>query len=508
VTETGLGSGSGDGSGEDAEDGEEGGDPPEPLALLSRDPGENAVSVAPGAEISLVFDRAAEAAPGADLAADIGFACGSGPVSFTPAFSGAELSLTPAADLPAGAACTVTVPADAVLAIDDGGSFAGASWSFSTLGPGAFAWGEGDNGRLGVGGTADAGGATAIPAPGVGFGGWQALAAGWYHSCGIESGTGALYCWGRGEYNELGDGAPTTDRTGPYPVTAPPTGPNAWTAVVAGWGHSCALQQGTGAAFCWGFGYHGALGNGSNSDRADPYPVSAPSGQSNDWKAIDAGEHSTCAVLSSNGAAYCWGKNDYGQVGNGGSSSVYSPALVLTPSGGSGVWQSISIATEHACGIEAVTGKLYCWGSNFYGRIGDGNTNNSPRPTPVPVNISPNTWLGVSTGYGFSCGIHTGGAAYCWGNSGNGQLGNGNGTQFSPNDVAAPAGYGNNWQGLFAGNYHVCAIHANGNAYCWGRDSNKELGDGGGGDQAYPQLLPGGHSFVQIAAGDKHNLAR
>src|SRR5207245_5107257 len=124
------------------------------------------------------------------------------------------------------------------------------------------------------------------------------------------------------------------------------------------------------------------------------------------------------------GAAYCWGDNGFGQLGDGTTTSQSSPVLVQAPPGVS--FAAVTGGVAHTCGVTAA-GIAYCWGRNLEGQLGDGTTMNRLTPVPVqaPAGVS---FAAVGAGDFHTCGVTATGAAYCWGANGSGQLGDGTNT--------------------------------------------------------------------------------
>ena len=241
----------------------------------------------------------------------------------------------------------------------------------------AYCWGDNDHGELGTGST------TPSPTPLAVSGGlrFSAIVAGPIHSCGLTAG-GAAYCWGANGYGQLGDGSTTTPRLIPVAVSGGLT----FSALAAGGvfcsgpnpcppgytSHTCGLAS-DGAAYCWGNNFYGELGDGSTTDRSTPVPVSGGLR----FQGLAAGYEHTCGLTNS-GAAYCWGRNVYGQLGNGSTTSSSVPVRVA----GGLSFSALAAGGYHTCGL-ASAGAAHCWGSNVYGQLGDGSTTDSSIPVAV-----------------------------------------------------------------------------------------------------------------------------
>jgi alpha-tubulin suppressor-like RCC1 family protein len=178
-----------------------------------------------------------------------------------------------------------------------------------------------------------------------------------------------------------------------------------------------------GAGFCWGDNTEGQMGNGTTTSASTPQAVSG----NLVWRRISPGNHHTCGVTTSN-VGYCWGENTYGQLGNGTTNSSTIPVAV---SGGL-AWQEIGGNHYMTCGL-TTTGKAFCWGNNNAGAVGDGTLTNRSVPTAVATGT-----LFASLGSGLNMGqcavAKSGGAPWCWGINGDGELGTG----FTSDEVTTP----------------------------------------------------------------------
>jgi alpha-tubulin suppressor-like RCC1 family protein len=214
-----------------------------------------------------------------------------------------------------------------------------------------------------------------------------------------------VYCWGRNNYGQLGNGT-TTDSTSPIAATI--TGASALT---VGQRHACIIGAG-GAVSCWGFNATGALGNGNTTNQPLATPVAGLPAAAT---AIAAGQIHTCAVLST-GAVYCWGDNGAAQLGNGGTTSSLTPVQV------SGIGSAVAISTwgSHTC-VRLSDSSLRCWGQNTRGQIGN-NTVTAYAATAVQPGGSGYTL--ITAGGRHTCGLQ-GTTVRCWGFNAYGQVGDG-----------------------------------------------------------------------------------
>ena len=145
--------------------------------------------------------------------------------------------------------------------------------------------------------------------------------------------------------------------------------------LVASGAHTCALAM-NGAAYCWGYNGSGQLGNNDTS-LVNPQPVAVAGGLRFQSLSVSKVEDVTCG-LSINGAAYCWGQNEGGQLGDG----TVTRRLTPTPVVGGLTFASLAVGNEHVCGV-TTSGSAYCWGSTPNGAFGDGTVGTHLTPTPT-----------------------------------------------------------------------------------------------------------------------------
>jgi alpha-tubulin suppressor-like RCC1 family protein len=362
----------------------------------------------------------------------------------------------------------------------------------------AYCWGLGTSGQLGNGAILTSN----VPVTVSGSLNLTQITAGGATACGLTSG-GVAHCWGLGTSGQLGNGGIASSSV---PVTV--SGSLNVAQITAGLAFTCALTAAS-VAYCWGLGTTGELGNGTiTSPQKVPTLVTATGVLSGvTLTQIAAGSVSTCA-LDSSGAAYCWGTNVNGEVGNyatgAGTAPVGSflvPVAVLAPAG------TLSAGTAHSCLLRL--GKAYCWGDNTFGELGNGVTTPTPQSTPVAVNTT-GVLLGkfltqITTGNAFTCALSSTGSAYCWGLGTSGQLGN-NTIVSSKLPVLVSGSL--IFTHISAGAVSVCGVSSAGKAYCWGNNANGQLGTGTTTQSLVPILVTAttgtalfGLNMTQIEAG-------
>lgn len=274
-----------------------------------------------------------------------------------------------------------------------------------------------------------------------------------WHMCALTD-AGEIYCIGEGWHGALGDGT-GNDSPGAWVQASHPTG-GTWTQVSAGGEHTCAVDDAS-ALYCWGYNGEGELGTGTTENQLSPTQVADVGGVA--WASVSAGQAYTCAV-STGSRLYCWGYNASGQLGTGDFVNYSTPTLANT----STFFDRVTAANNTTCGL-SLAGDGYCWGASQSGQIGDGNNAYFPN-SPVLVNggftysqMAPAPW-------NTTCAIETDGTAKCWGGNWSGQYGNGNSDSFSePVDA---------WTGMtlldmaYNSGDTGCVIDSQGDVYCTG----------------------------------------
>ena len=380
-------------------------------------------------------------------------------------------------------------------------------------------WGLNTSGQLGDGTVTQ----RTTPVTVTGLGGVAGLAAGGTHACAMMA-DGSVQCWGSNSLGELGDQT-TYQRSTAAPVHAFPCRPATCASLgvtsgtvsngcggtlqcgaapprlAEGLNFSCAVRP-TGAVQCWGRNNYGQLGDGTTTNRFAPVSVAGISNA----VGVTAGESHACAVLAT-GQLRCWGRNNYGQIGDGTTSTRLAPVAV------SGITDAIQVSAGrlHTC-ARLTDGTARCWGHNGNYKLGDRTT--TTRTTPVNV-LGLEPYLGVVdivAGNVHTCALLSGGTVRCWGSNTNGQIGHG-GTTTSPANNSTPQLVDNisSVVELVAGSrgWHNCARLANGQVWCWGRNSNGQIGDNTITNRTRPVLLTfSGVTVTQLSAGAQTSCAR
>jgi alpha-tubulin suppressor-like RCC1 family protein len=300
-----------------------------------------------------------------------------------------------------------------------------------------------------------------------------------------------VWCWGVGDYHVLGNNS-TTDQPTPVQV------PNVSNAVQVSGGdtHTVILDRNGGVA-AWGWNGEGAIGDGTFMDR--PTVTNALVLTFGVIEIESGGDH-VCARTASR-AVFCWGFNDWGELGLTGPSRNQPTANGQTA-------DQVAPGSLHTCAREGAA--VRCWGRGDFYELGDGD------PRPMAKNPTPVTVMGVSSATDLSGGpYHTcavsGGRVYCWGWNSSGELGDGS-TMYRTSAFAVPgltgavavSAGGNEFSPITA---HTCALVTGGDVYCWGAGAQGQLGNGASNQSGAPVRVTMG-GFVQISAGGFHTCGR
>ncbi len=313
------------------------------------------------------------------------------------------------------------------------------------------------------------------------------VVAGGSHSCAVTL-NDELYCFGRNQFNVLGLTG-SSDRLVPTLVTQPYIFESISSLTL----HQCGISTAN-KLYCWGANFAGQLGEGSSvGSSSSPIAISPTL----DFAQVSTGGAHTCA-LNTAGQAYCWGNNDYGQLGTGTIDQESTPQVVM----GGRTFTSISTGGSHTCALESATQKVYCWGRNDAGQLGINNmSSNVLSPTEIDNN---RLYSALSAGPEHTCVIEQGtGTTYCFGGNSDGQLGTD--TQGS-DSVAHIEVTGFSFEKVFSASIHTCALTTAGELYCWGANNNGQLGNGSTVASVTPVRV-GTQTFTHVDTGDIHSCA-
>ncbi len=328
-------------------------------------------------------------------------------------------------------------------------------------------WGYNRDGQLGDGTTTS----RQAPAPVEGLTGVRAVSMAGASSCALTA-DGQVFCWGSNTTGQGGAGPLGTGSAKPRRVEGLPPAVE----VAVGGDHACA-RTATGQVRCWGCDLAGQLGDGrsaallgldapdlvSRLSVTEPVPVAGLPAATQ----LALGTAGTCnahsCALTLDGEVYCWGENRWGQLGDGSAPPAQLPCVRPTPARVPGLSQIRQLAAGggHTCALRA-DGRVFCWGSNDAGQLGDGTT--LQRRSPVEVQGLTGVEA-LALGGQHSCALAHG-AASCWGANDDGQLGTGD--QRPRTAPARVEGLGDVRQ-LAADCCNTCALDRGDQLWCWGR---------------------------------------
>lgn len=330
----------------------------------------------------------------------------------------------------------------------------------------------------------------------VGAVAFESVWGGVLHSLAIGS-DGRTYGWGENSDGQLGDGT-TTASSRPVAVQTPPG--VTFVAVSGGGQHSLALTA-DGRAYAWGDNSHRQLGDGTATSSGLPVAVQLPAGVT--FTRVAAGnEHSL--ALGSDGRVYAWGDNSHGQLGDGTTTASGIPVAVQTPPGVT--FTAIATGAFHSLAVGS-DGVTYAWGQNDVGQLGIGDETDASEPTPVPAPAGV-SFTAVAAGDYSSAAVGSDGRAYTWGNNDLGQLGTGTFAGSTvPVPASTPAGATIATVSLTA--EFVLALATDGTLYAWGDNYGGQLGDGSEDTSPVPLevAMPAGVTVASASAGGYHSLA-
>jgi alpha-tubulin suppressor-like RCC1 family protein len=388
-------------------------------------------------------------------------------------------------------------------------------------------WGNSVFGQIGVGVTAP----VATPQKVASSVGVKTVASGASHTCAINI-NDKLSCWGLNIQGQLGLGL-AINATTPTNIN-----PLAWKQVDSGADHTCGILDDNNlenVIYCGGLNQYGQLGDGTVQSRAAMIEKLSMTATQPAWKQLSTGAYHTCAIQS-NKSLWCWGSNQQywstaipqassfqlgkKNVVDGGAKEEYTnwqpeQVGVLTD------WAIVSAGGAHTCAIND-TGKLYCWGENSSGQLGD---NNKPTNNATPQEVCIDTagppcghaanWSSLSAGDQHTCAIKNN-TLWCWGKNNKGQLGDKSTTDRTiPTEVcidsAVTCAHATDWIKVSSGGLHTCGIRHNvitgaDTLWCWGDDTDGQLGNSKDhGSSAIPFPETDSNSYwIDVVASDNH----
>lgn len=345
-------------------------------------------------------------------------------------------------------------------------------------------WGKNDYAQMGTGSTSPSG-TTFVPTeldPGVLY---KDVTAGAYHSCAITT-DNELKCWGtNSSLQVLGTGG------SPVAITTVDSGVE-YRQVSAGTSHTCALTMDD-KLKCWGYNGSGQVGDGVGAGSSAITAIDTAV----TYSAVSAGSGHTCAITKTGKHLKCWGGGEYGELGLNSTSKMLVPTQVSSDS-----YLAIAAGIVGTCGIQS-SGVMFCWGENGSGQNGDGMA--SIRSVPIVVDSGEKYQLMDAGILYHVCGITVGGVLKCWGNNGNGQVGD---KSIITKSFPVEVDRGVKYKAVSPGNYHTCGITVDGVLKCWGANgANHRLGDGITTQRAIPKEVDSTEKFIKVSAGGDHSCA-
>ncbi len=325
---------------------------------------------------------------------------------------------------------------------------------------------------------------------------WKQVVCGENFTIAIQN-NGTLWGWGYNYNGQLGDGTNITRYT-PVRIGIDSN----WKQIACGYRRSVAIKTDS-TLWAWGFNNYRQLGDGTDSTRYSPVKI----GNAYGWIKVAACENHTIAIFKNKTDYYtlwAWGKNEYGQLGDGTKIDRLYPTMI----GLDTIWSDISCGAYHSLGMKS-NGSIWSWGQNYYGQLGDGT--NIDRLSPDVVNSETN-WSKIFCLYSHSFAIKNDGSLWAFGSNQYGQLGDGTRKDRNiPVKILWRKDY--KWNNMACGYAHSAGIRSNGKLYTWGSYVVLPFPTSTAGfsikyaSRSVPTKIENNSNWLQIACGNKHTIA-
>ncbi|KAF8018639.1 hypothetical protein BT93_H3509 [Corymbia citriodora subsp. variegata] len=325
------------------------------------------------------------------------------------------------------------------------------------------------------------------------------ISAGASHSVAVLSGN-VVCSWGRGEDGQLGHGD-AEDRPSPTHLSA--LDGHEVVSVICGADHTAAYSESLREVYSWGWGDFGRLGHGNSSDVFTPQPIKTLQGLR--IKQIACGD-SHCLAVTMEGEVQSWGRNQNGQLGLGTAEDSLLPQKIFAFQGIP--IKMVAAGAEHTAAVTEA-GELYGWGWGRYGNLGLGDRNDRLFPEKVSsIHLNGEMMVMVACGWRHSISVSASGALYTFGWSKYGQLGHGNfEDHLVPHKLEAL--HGSFVSQISGGWRHTMALTSDGKLYGWGWNKFGQVGVGDNVDHCAPVQVkfPNEQKVAQVSCGWRHTIA-